>query len=104
MKSTIVILSHLSFLLPVQVQMLMFQRLVLKEMGIDKMSGRTLNLKLPALLWWQEFYLLNDNSTFTKSRTRDNTSRSTGTYITISVPKLILNLLIHPSLVAVTVI
>jgi hypothetical protein len=39
------------------------------------MSGRTLNLKLPALLWVAEFYLLNDNGTFTKSRTRDgNTS------------------------------
>ena len=52
-----------------------------------KMSGRTLNSETSgAAMEWQEFYLLNDNSTFTKSRTRDgNTSRSTGTYkITIS--------------------
>jgi hypothetical protein len=58
MKSTIVILSHLSFLLPVQVQMLMFQRLVLKEMGIDKNERQNLNSETSgAAMEWQEFYL-----------------------------------------------
>ncbi|SEA70254.1 hypothetical protein SAMN05443667_107159 [Flavobacterium gillisiae] len=49
-----------------------------------KMSGRTLNSEASgAAMEWQEFYLLNDNGTFTKSRTRDgNTSKSAGTYKT----------------------
>jgi hypothetical protein len=49
------------------------------------MSGRTLNLKLPALLWWQEFYLLNDNGTFTSLEPEMVILLSTGTYkITIN--------------------
>jgi hypothetical protein len=49
-----------------------------------KMSGRTLNSEtLGTEMEWQEFYLLNDNGTFSKSRTiASNTSQSTGTYNT----------------------
>lgn len=49
-----------------------------------KMSGRTLNSETSGTdMEWQEFYLLNDNGTFTKSRTfASNTSQSTGTYKT----------------------
>ena len=51
-----------------------------------KMTGRTQNSETSGnAMEWQEYYLFNSNSTFSKFRTRDGkTSQSSGTYKTIT--------------------